>query len=339
MAKAEVIRPSFNSPFLSNVESSPEKEQLPRKVAFVFPGQGAQFVGMSDALLEYHAGKEVFGIADTVLPFSLQDVCSYGPAEILNETSVTQPAIITASIATQKIVQEMNPVLQPDLVAGHSLGELSALVAAGAIDAKTAVFISLQRGIFMQEAGREQAGGMGVILGATQEQIQEVLNSQRFKNQVYIANINSATQTVISGEREKVQEALELFKEEKLAKRTLALDVSIAAHTPFMETARHRFRALLETVTFNSPEIPIVLNYTNDVSDDPQEIKESMSEQLTHSVDWVAITQKLNAFGVKTYIEMGPGGVLSGLLRKENLDADKDNILTAKEYITGYLHK
>lgn len=339
MARAEAIRPSFDLSFLPKAESSPEIEQLPKKIAFVFPGQGGQFVGMTDTLLEYSAGQEVFSAADTVLPFSLKDICSVGPVHSLNETPITQPAVVTTSIASQKIIEILNPDLRPDLVAGHSLGELSGLVTAGVIDTKTAIFLASIRGFFMQESGKERAGGMGVVLGAQQEQVDAVLSSYRFKDKVYVANKNSEVQTVISGEREKVQEALELFKEERLAKRTMMLDISVAAHTPLMESARLRFGDVLKKITFQTPEVPIILNSTSMPSCDPQEIKENLSEQLTGGVDWVAMTQTMNNFGAKAYIEMGPGSALSGLLKKENLNADKKNILTAKEYMSLYLHK
>jgi [acyl-carrier-protein] S-malonyltransferase len=339
MAKAEVIRPSFETSFFSNPESSSEIEQLPKKIAFVFPGQGGQFVGMGDSLLEYSAGQEVFQIADTVLPFSLQDICSVGPAHRLNETPITQPAVVATSIAGQKVIETIHPNLKPDIVAGHSLGELSGLVAAGVIDTKTAIILASMRGLFMQEAGKERAGGMGVVLGAQQEQIDEVLNTNGFKGKVYTANKNSLTQTVISGDREKVQEALELFKEEKMAKRAVMLDISIAAHTPFMESARRHFGDVLKTITFQVPDVPVVLNYTNKPSCDPQEIKEDLSEQLTGGVDWIAMTQTMNDFGVRAYVEMGPGNALSGLLKKENIVADKKNILTAKEYMNLYSHE
>lgn len=285
------------------------------KLAFIFPGQGSQKVGMlAEVAALYPVVEETFAEASTVLGYDLWALVQAGPQEELNLTERTQPMLLTASVALWRVWQQQNGA-QPDLMAGHSLGEWSALVCAGVVDFKAAVKLVQLRGKYMQEAVPAGEGSMAAIIGLDDEVILAVCEEAAQGEVVTAVNFNSPGQVVIAGNTAAVDRACELCKE-KGAKRAMPLAVSAPFHSSLLRPAADKLADDIAQVTFNTPEIPIVHNVNASTEVDPEAIKKAMIEQIYHPVLWVACVKTLVGEGVETAVECGPGKVLSGLSKR-----------------------
>ena len=279
--------------------------------AYVFPGQGAQFPGMGKDLYENNPeAKALFDKADEVLGFSLSAIMFEGTAEELKETKVTQPAIFTLSVIMAKLLGED---FKPTMVAGHSLGEFSALTAVGALDFESALKLVSARAMAMQKACEMKPSTMAAILGLTDEQVENICASTA--GVVVAANYNCPGQLVISGEIEAIEAACESAKEAG-ARRALVLPVGGAFHSPMMEPARAELAAAIEATEFHTPLCPVVQNSVAKAVSDPAEIKQNLIDQLTAPVKWTQSVQQMIASGVTDYVECGPGKTLQGLVKK-----------------------
>ena len=279
--------------------------------AYVFPGQGAQFPGMGKDLYENNAeAKALFDKADEVLGFSLSAIMFEGTAEELKETKVTQPAIFTLSVIMAKLLGED---FKPTMVAGHSLGEFSALTAVGALDFESALKLVSARAMAMQKACEMKPSTMAAILGLTDEQVENICASTA--GVVVAANYNCPGQLVISGEIAAIEAACESAKEAG-ARRALVLPVGGAFHSPMMEPARAELAAAIEATEFHTPLCPVVQNSVAKAVSDPAEIKQNLINQLTAPVKWTQSVQQMIASGVTDYVECGPGKTLQGLVKK-----------------------
>jgi len=279
--------------------------------AYVFPGQGAQFPGMGKDLYENNAeAKALFDKADDVLGFSLSTIMFEGTAEELKETKVTQPAIFTLSVIMAKLLGED---FKPTMVAGHSLGEFSALTSVGALDFESALKLVSARAMAMQKACEIKPSTMAAILGLTDEQVENICASTA--GVVVAANYNCPGQLVISGEIEAIEAACESAKEAG-ARRALVLPVGGAFHSPMMEPARAELAAAIESTEFHTPLCPVVQNSVAKAVSDPAEIKQNLIDQLTAPVKWTQSVQQMVASGVTDYVECGPGKTLQGLVKK-----------------------
>ncbi len=279
--------------------------------AYIFPGQGAQFSGMGKDLYEgSDLAKELFSKANEILGFSITDVMFNGTAEDLKQTKVTQPAIFLHSVILAKT---LGSDFKPEMVAGHSLGEFSALVANGALNFESALQLVSQRAQAMQKACELQPSTMAAVLGLEDEVVEEVCDQT--PGIVVAANYNCPGQLVISGEIEAIDKACESLTE-KGARRALVLPVGGAFHSPLMEPAREELAAAIEATSFNQPLCPVYQNVSAKAVTDPKEIKENLIAQLTAPVRWTQTIQQMIADGGTEFIELGPGKVLQGLMRK-----------------------
>ncbi|UFJ42074.1 ACP S-malonyltransferase [Brevibacillus humidisoli] len=287
------------------------------KIAFVFPGQGSQYVGMGAELAEKSdAAKRVFAEADNALGFSLSTLCFEGPEEQLRLTANTQPAILTASVAVWAVLQEQLPGVQPHFVAGHSLGEYSALVAAGSIRFADAVRTVRSRGQFMEEAVPAGQGAMAAVLGLERAELQSVCEEvSAGGNPVQLANLNCPGQIVISGSAEGVNQASEKAREAG-AKRVMPLNVSGPFHSSLMAPAAEKLASVLEGVPIEDAEMPVVANVSARSVQQAAEIKQSLVQQVSSPVLWEDSVQYMVDQGVTTFVEIGPGKVLAGLIKK-----------------------
>ena len=280
--------------------------------AFVFPGQGAQFSGMGKDLYDnYSLARELMLHANEVLGFSLTDVMFEGSDEDLRQTRVTQPAVFLHSVVACRLMNSR----RPDMVAGHSLGEFSALVIAGALDMGDGLRLVSQRAQAMQEACEIQAGTMAAVLGMADEKVAEVCNS--IDDVVVAANFNCPGQVVISGSLSGVEQACKALKEAG-AKRALKLPVGGAFHSPLMQPAAERLKAAIMETKFYTPEFPIYQNVSARAETDKHLIQHQLLEQLTAPVRWTQSVQQMIADGATDFYEFGPGDVLKGLIRKIN---------------------
>ncbi|WP_445747635.1 ACP S-malonyltransferase [Polaribacter sp.] len=279
--------------------------------AYVFPGQGAQFTGMGLDLYEKSPlAKEYFEKANTILGFSITDIMFQGTAEQLKETKVTQPAIFLHSVILAKVLGDS---FQPEMVAGHSLGELSALVANGVLSFEDGLNLVSKRALAMQKACEITPSTMAAIIGLEDLVVEEVCAS--VDGVVVAANYNCPGQLVISGEIVAVEKACELLKE-KGAKMAVLLPVGGAFHSPMMEPAREELAAAIKATHFSTPMCPVYQNVTATAITNPAEIKENLMIQLTAPVKWTQSMQQMIADGATEFVEVGPGKVLQGLLRK-----------------------
>lgn len=282
------------------------------KVACVFPGQGAQAVGMGHNLCQVsRRAREVFEEADSALQFPLSRLCFEGPEEELRDTINAQPAILTTSVACLRAASEFGTSLSPTLVAGHSLGEYTALVAANVIGFADAVRLVRERGRLMQEAGKVRPGGMAAIIGLDEESLEEVCRETGSQ----IANFNCSGQIVISGTRESLALSMDLAKA-RGARRVVPLQVSGAFHSILMQPTVEGMAQAISQVDFNHPQVPIVANSTAQPLTNPDEVKKELLQQLCHCVQWQPSVEYMVGAGVSTFIEIGPGQVLSGLIKR-----------------------
>jgi [acyl-carrier-protein] S-malonyltransferase len=294
------------------------------RVAYVFPGQGAQKVGMGRDLYDsFPSARTVFSEADEALGFPLSQLCFEGPEDELRQTINAQPALVATSFACLRAVREVNSsaLPQPDFVAGHSLGEYTALAVAGVLDFATAVYLARERGRLMHEAGLARPGGMVAVIGFDEALLAEVCQ----ETNTWLANINCPNQLVISGTHENLARASELARA-RGAKRTIPLSVSAAFHTPLMQSAVDCMAQILKTLPFRNPLFPLVANTTAEPATNGAEIKAELLRQLCQGVQWQRSVEYMIGAGVSTFIEIGPGEVLSGLIKRINGDVKTINI-------------
>jgi len=285
--------------------------------AYIFPGQGAQFSGMGLDLYENSTlAQELFEKANTILGFHITDVMFEGSAEDLKETKVTQPAIFLHSVILAKTLGDS---FKPEMVAGHSLGEFSALVAAGALTFEDGLRLVSQRAQAMQKACELQPSTMAAVLGLNDNIVENVCANT--EGVVVAANYNCPGQLVISGEVEAINKACEALKEAG-ARRALVLPVGGAFHSPLMEPAREELAAAIENTTFSKPNCPIYQNVTATAITDENEIKANLISQLTAPVRWTQSVQQMIADGATHFTEVGPGKVLQGLVKKINRESE-----------------
>ena len=281
------------------------------KKAFVFPGQGAQFSGMGKDMYEQSAlAKELFEKANEILGFRITDIMFEGSDEDLRQTKVTQPAVFLHSVILAKTYAEK---FEPSMVAGHSLGEFSALVAAGALSFEDGLVLVSKRAMAMQKACELQPSTMAAIIGLSDEKVEEICAS--IDGVVVPANYNCPGQLVISGSMEAIDAACEKLKEAG-AKRALKLSVGGAFHSPLMQPAQEELAAAIEQAQFMTPICPVYQNVSTQGETDPAVIKANLVKQLTSPVKWTQSVQNMIADGVEQFVEVGPGSVLQGLVKK-----------------------
>lgn len=294
------------------------------KIAFVFPGQGAQYVGMGQEIAENYANARlIFAEADKRLGYSLSDICFNGPEEKLKLTVHTQPALLTTSIACFQLLKEEG--IKPDYVAGHSLGEYSALVAAEALAFTDAVWLVGERGKFMSEAVPPGEGTMAAILGLDAEKVQELCLACKEEGIVEPANYNCPGQIVIAGETPAVKKGIELAKNFG-AKRAMLLSVSGPFHSSLLEPAGRKLANALAKVKINNPQVPLIANISAQPVTDSELIRQGLIDQVSGSVKWEQSVKKMLDLGVTTFVEIGAGRVLSGLIKKINRNVQIYNI-------------
>ncbi len=283
------------------------------KTAFLFPGQGSQFAGMGKSLAEnFETARETFRQADEALGFELSQLCFEGPEDELKLTENTQPALLAVSVAAWRVLRAETAT--PDFVAGHSLGEYSALVAAGSLDFADALRLVRKRGRYMQEAVPPGVGAMAALLRLPAGKLDEILASAAQSELVTVANLNSPDQVVIAGHKAAVERAMELAKAAG-AKRVVPLPVSAPFHCPLMQPAQERLRADLDTVEFRELKIPLINNWQAAEVRTGSEAREGLYQQVPNTVRWVESMERLAASGVDRWFEVGAGSVLTGLLR------------------------
>ncbi len=295
------------------------------KTAYIFPGQGSQYIGMGkDLFSEFPAAKEVFQKADATLGLSLSKICFEGPEEELKKTKNTQPAIFLHSLAVWKILNPKDAAM----VAGHSLGEYSALVAAGALSFEDALKLVRLRGELMQKAGEENPGTMAAVVGLDAKVVGEVCCTAWKEGVVQAANFNSPGQIVISGSVSGVRKGMEIAKE-RGAKLVKELVVSGAFHSPLMQSAKDGLKAALDEVEIHDAKIPVYANVTAKPVQRASEIRTLLFEQVTSPVRWYETVVNMAADGATSFIEIGPGKVLQGLVKRIAPDVSVSGVDTA----------
>ena len=291
---------------------------LVQGLALLFPGQGSQEVGMGQDLFEScPEARQVFAEADQILGFPISQLCFEGPKEVLDDTINTQPAIFTTSLAVLRAIEASDSLPRPAVVAGHSMGELTALVAAGALDMADGLRLVRERGRLMKLAGERNPGGMAAILRMDDTQVEQACReaSAETGRPVQVANYNSPGQIVISGDRQALARVIELLQEQG-GRRIVPLAVSIAAHSPLMASVAEEYRAAIEATPLRDPVVPVIANISARPLADAGEIRAELAGQLTWPVRWTASIQAMIAQGVTHFVEVGPKDVLSGLVKR-----------------------
>ena len=290
------------------------------KVAFIFPGQGSQYPGMGrDLAQSFACARDAFAEADAALGFAVSRLCFEGPAEELQLTANTQPAILTVSVAAARVLREKG--IRADFVAGHSLGEYSALVSSGALQLAQAVPLVRRRGQYMQEAVPVGQGAMAAVLGLDGVALDEICREAAQDDVVSPANLNSPGQVVIAGSTAAVTRAVEMAKE-RGAKRAIMLNVSAPFHCALMKSAQERLSTDLEAIRVEDPQVPLVNNVGAQVVTTASEVRDGLKRQVTAPVRWEESVRRLRSEGVEFFVEVGPGKILSGLVRQIDRSAE-----------------
>ena len=286
------------------------------KCAVLFPGQGSQYVGMGTEFVESRpACAAIMATAETVCDFPLRSICQEGPLEALTRSTVLQPAItVTNLICLQALLADLPPGVSISGYAGHSLGEYSALCGAGVISIKDAVRLVERRGFFMEREGNRHPGGMRAVLGLDIAAVESAVASYRGPGVVTVANHNTPQQIVISGSEEALNQVATAVEEQ--GAKVIALNVSVANHSPLVADAVPDFAAVLNAVDFASPQVPVYFNVTARTEEDPARIKEMMVQQIVSRVRWCDIILRMLDDGIDTFIEVGPKSVLKGMMKK-----------------------
>lgn len=290
---------------------------MTKQIAFIFPGQGSQSLGMGQALAKsFPAVRDLFQEADDLLGFSISKIAWEGPIEDLNDTINTQPAIFVHSAAVLRVIHDQQIDLHPSFVAGHSMGELSALVASGALSFTDGLRLARIRGELMKQAGEISPGGMAAVMGLDIPQLESICSQASTTDEiVQVANDNCPGQVVISGAAEALNRALPLL-EQAGARRVTRLAVSIPAHSPYMAHSQQNFNQAVASSNIKSPTIPIIGNVTAQPLLTAEDIMTDLQNQLTHRVRWTESIRFLSAQGVTEFYEIGNGSVLSGLNKR-----------------------
>ena len=297
------------------------------KTAFLFPGQGSQYVGMGKDHFEQNTFvKDIYQAANQILDYGLTDICFEGPEETLKQTQYTQPAIFVHSYLVAKQLVEKG--VEVHAVAGHSLGEFSAFAFAKAFDFESGLKLVQARAKLMSDAGNDSPGSMAAIIGLSPETVMTICLEASEEGVVQPANYNSPVQVVISGSKQGVQKAMDLAKEHN-AKRVMELNVSGAFHSPLMASAVENFGSELDAIDIEMVSIPLYANVTASLITDVNEIKTLLQHQLTHPVRWIETIEHMVKDGITTFIEVGPGKVVSGLVKRINRDV---NIMQCDTY-------
>lgn len=294
------------------------------RIAFVFPGQGSQYVGMGKSLYEAsEAARQVFHQADRVLGFSLTKLMFEGPDSELEDTINAQPAILTLSVACLAALKErwneLGSAMQPVFVAGHSLGEYSALVAAEVLDFADALTLVRERGRLMKETGEERPGGMAAVVGLDRPTLEAICAESGEHGLIVVANTNTADQMVISGELPALDRAVELARE-RGARAVVPLRISIASHSPLMQQAALQLANVIASIELRDPVTPMMASIQGRILTTAEDIRQHMVTQLELPVEWTHSVREMIESGVDTFVEIGPGQVLSRLIRKISRD-------------------
>ena len=320
--------------------------ELPRaeadKLALVFPGQGSQYVGMGKALYEASsAARRVFHQADEILGFKLSQLCFEGPAEELEDTINAQPAILTVSMACLAAIREKFESLgqswqPPRYVAGHSLGEYTALVAVGVLEFSDALRLVRERGRLMKEQGANRPGGMAAVISLDRETLDQACSeaSTETGGIVSVANANSPEQFVISGERGALDRAIQLIRQ-RSARTVVPLRISIASHSPLMQQAAAKLAELIDRSPLRDPQVPVVTSLAGQVRTSAEHIRTELASQMVAPVEWVGSVREMVANGVDTFVEVGPGQVLSRLIKRISSDVQAVSLNDAYVALLG----
>ncbi len=284
--------------------------------AFIFPGQGSQTIGMLSALAEQHSSiLDTFSTASTALGYDLWDLCQNGPAEKLGQTEFTQPALLTAGVAVWRVWNELGGA-KPEVMAGHSLGEYTALTCAGAIAFEDAVTLVQDRGRYMQSAVPAGEGAMAAIIGLEDEAVVKACETASKNGVIQAVNFNAPGQVVIAGQKSAIDESIDIFKAAG-AKRVLPLPVSIPAHSKLMTPAAEKLRERIASIDVSMPQIPVIHNCNVSIASSKDVVRENLVTQLDSPVQWVSSIQKMiSDHNVTKAIESGPGKVLSGMIKR-----------------------